>query len=71
MVIASSIRKRDIYALLLHYGKDSECRQLRMEYAGAFYHVTSRGDQRGSIFLTEHDRMGFLETLGRVESGRD
>ena len=41
-------------------------RPLRMEYAGAVYHVTSRGDQRGSIFHTEHDRMRFLETLGRV-----
>ncbi len=41
-------------------------RPLRMEYAGAVYHVTSPGDQRGSIFLTGHDRMRFLETLGRV-----
>ena len=37
-----------------------------MEYAGVVYHVTSRGDQRGSIFLTEQVGMGFLETLGRV-----
>ena len=41
-------------------------RPLRMEFAGAFYHVTSRGDQRGSIFLTEHDREEFLSTLARV-----
>lgn len=41
-------------------------RPLRMEFAGAFYHVTSRGDQRGSIFLTDHDRAEFLATLARV-----
>ena len=41
-------------------------RPLRMEFAGAFYHVTSRGDHRGSIFLTEHDREEFLSTLARV-----
>ena len=37
-----------------------------MEFAGAFYHVTSHGDQRGSIFLTDHDRAEFLATLARV-----
>ena len=31
-------------------------RPLRMEFADAFYPVTSRGHQRGSIFLTDHDR---------------
>ncbi len=41
-------------------------RPLRMEFAGAFYHVTSRGDQRGSIFVSDHDRTEFLVTLARV-----
>ena len=41
-------------------------RPLRMEFAGAFYHVTSRGDQRGAIFVTEHDRAEFLAMLAHV-----
>ena len=30
-------------------------RPLRIEYAGALYHVTSRGNERRRIFLDEHD----------------
>ena len=30
-------------------------RPLRLEYDGAFYHVTSRGNERGKIFFTEGD----------------
>ena len=37
-------------------------RQLRIEYEGAFYHVTSRGNQRGKIFWGEKDRER-LETI--------
>jgi hypothetical protein len=29
---------------------------LRIELAGGFYHVTSRGDRREDIFLCEMDR---------------
>ena len=39
-------------------------RKLRVEYAGAIYHVLSRGDRREEIFLTNKDRELFLETLG-------
>jgi hypothetical protein len=35
-------------------------RQLRIEYAGAIYHVMSRGDRRETIFLDDEDRKGFL-----------
>ncbi len=36
-------------------------RQLRIEYPGAFYHVTSRGNRKEPIFLTDHDREALLE----------
>jgi REP element-mobilizing transposase RayT len=37
-----------------------------MEFAGAFYHVTSRGDGRGAVFLSDQDREHFLGTLEHV-----
>ncbi len=39
-------------------------RPLRVEYEGAFYHVTSRGNARQDIFLVDSDRKLFLQTLG-------
>jgi hypothetical protein len=41
-------------------------RPLRIEFAGALYHVTSRGDRREEIFLDSDDRESFLELLGQV-----
>jgi putative transposase len=41
-------------------------RPLRIEYAGACYHLMSRGDRREDIFLDEADRERFLELLGKV-----
>ena len=38
-------------------------RPLRIEYPGAWYHVTSRGNERGEIFRDDKDRMRFLEAL--------
>ena len=38
-------------------------RQMRCEYAGAIYHVMSRGDRREAIFRSERDRRLFLSTL--------
>ena len=38
-------------------------RLMRMEYAGAIYHVMSRGDRREAIFLDEGDHHDFLKTL--------
>jgi REP element-mobilizing transposase RayT len=38
-------------------------RKLRVEYAGAMYHVMSRGDRREDIFLDDVDRQDFLKTL--------
>lgn len=41
-------------------------RPLRLEFAGALYHVTSRGNERKSIFLDEADFDGFLQILSEV-----
>ena len=41
-------------------------RKLRIEYAGAMYHVMSRGDQREAIFQDDEDRQKFLMTLGEA-----
>jgi REP element-mobilizing transposase RayT len=41
-------------------------RPLRIEYPGAVYHVTSRGNARGRIFENDTDRADFLELLGAV-----
>ena len=41
-------------------------RKLRVEYAGAIYHVMNRGDRRELIFLDEADRQRFVETLGEA-----
>ena len=38
-------------------------RPLRIEYAGAFYHVTSRGDEKKEIYKSNRDRERFLEYL--------
>lgn len=40
-------------------------RPLRIEFAGALYHVTARGD-RQDIFLTDKDRIDFLNILNNV-----
>lgn len=41
-------------------------RALRIERAGATYHVTSRGNRRQRIFEGDHDREHFLELLAEV-----
>jgi len=38
-------------------------RQLRIEFSGAFYHVTSRGNERKPVFRSRRDREKFLEYL--------
>lgn len=38
-------------------------RQLRIEYSGAYYHVTARGNDRKEIFKSEKDREKFLSYL--------
>ena len=41
-------------------------RPLRIEYEGALYHLTSRGNARERIFFTDSDREAFLGILGDV-----
>lgn len=41
-------------------------RPLRIEYPGAVYHITSRGNARQAIFFDDADRRGFLEILARA-----
>lgn len=38
-------------------------RPLRIEYPGALYHITSRGDRREDIYLDDEDREAWLEVL--------
>jgi len=41
-------------------------RPLRLEFPGAVYHLTSRGNARQKIFFTDDDREHFLSTLSGV-----
>ncbi|MBI2985504.1 MAG: transposase [Deltaproteobacteria bacterium] len=41
-------------------------RPLRIEYPGAYYHVTSRGNEQKPIFRDNQDRGKFLDLLGRA-----
>ena len=40
-------------------------RPLRLEFAGALYHVTARGNAREDIFRDDEDRALFLDLAGR------
>ena len=40
-------------------------RQLRLEYPGALYHVTARGNNQQTIFQDDTDRLHFLTVFGR------
>ena len=41
-------------------------RPVRIEFEGALYHVTSRGDRREAIYEDDSDRVQFLEILGEA-----
>lgn len=41
-------------------------RPLRIEFPGAVYHVTTRGNARADIFEDDSDRILFLSVLGKV-----
>jgi len=43
-------------------------RPLRIEFSGAVYHLTSRGNARQKVFFTDTDRQVFLNTLTQVVS---
>ena len=42
-------------------------RPLRIEYPGALYHVTCRGNEKRAIFKDDQDREKFLEIFQRSE----
>lgn len=41
-------------------------RPLRIEFSGALYHITSRGNAQGKIYKTDADRQEFLSLLNNV-----
>ena len=41
-------------------------RPLRIEFEGALYHITSRGNARQPIYLDNGDRFTFLDILSRT-----
>ncbi len=41
-------------------------RPLRLEFAGAIYHVTSRGNRQEAIYETDTDRASFLTVMSDV-----
>jgi hypothetical protein len=41
-------------------------RPLQVQYAGARYHVMSRGNRREVIFYDDADRVEFLRTLAKL-----
>lgn len=41
-------------------------RPIRLEFGGALYHVTARGDRREAIYEDDVDRQQFLDVLGDV-----
>lgn len=44
-------------------------RPLRIEYPGALYHVTARGNARDWIYLDDEDRQAFTDLLAEVVGG--
>jgi len=44
-------------------------RPFRIQYPGAFYHVTSRGNERKDIFRSDADRLKFLAYLESASEG--
>ncbi len=45
-------------------------RPLRIEYDGAVYHVTSRGNDRKAIYRDDEDREQFLAMLAKVKTNK-
>ena len=42
-------------------------RPLRLEYPGAWYHLTGRGNERKVVFREDADRQRFVELLSMLE----
>ena len=52
--------------LTFHQRQSIMARPLRITFPGAFYHVTSRGNERKNIYKSKRDREKFLEYLGEA-----
>src|SRR5665647_3619377 len=61
---ASDVYKRQVGEL--GPGLPLMARKIRIEYAGAAYHVMARGNQGRDIYADERDRKLWLETLGEA-----
>ncbi len=46
----------------------SMARALRITFSGAFYHVTSRANERKAVFKSKRDRENFLNFLSPQRS---
>ncbi|MBU4315456.1 transposase [Patescibacteria group bacterium] len=46
-------------------------RQLRIQYPGALYHITVRGNQKKEIYYSDYDRRCFLSVIERVFKARN
>jgi putative transposase len=51
---------------LYYFRGSTMARPLRIEFAGALYHVTSRGDRQEDIYVDDIDRAAWLELFGAV-----
>jgi hypothetical protein len=41
-------------------------RPLRIEYPGAYYHITNRGNTGERIYISQRDKVQFVEYMGRA-----
>lgn len=54
------------FRIVACYACSIMARPLHMEYAGALYHVTTRGNAREKIFFIDWDRDTFFDPLCRA-----
>ena len=48
------------------YREAAMSRQLRIQFPGAIYHVTSRGDRRQAVVIDDVDRNTFFQRIGKT-----
>jgi REP element-mobilizing transposase RayT len=49
-----------------NWHRDGMARPLRIEQAGGWYHITTRGNERRAIFRSDPDREHWLEVLAEM-----
>jgi len=55
-----------LFCASIYFTLDLMARPLRIEFPGALYHVTARGDKRAAIYHDDDDRAQFLSLLSDV-----